>query len=67
MYTALNRLGYRCYHMYESSMNYRHRHMCCWLEAINFKVNGVGEPYYPEDFDKILQEYSVGLINILGL
>ncbi|CAG8954636.1 hypothetical protein HYFRA_00004556 [Hymenoscyphus fraxineus] len=60
MYTALNKLGYRSYHMLEAPKPYnkRYRHINCWREALNFKVHGIGQKYSPEDFDKLLQEYS---------
>ncbi|CAG8970810.1 hypothetical protein HYALB_00001597 [Hymenoscyphus albidus] len=60
MYTALNKLGYRSYHMLEAPKPYnkRYRHINCWREALKFKVHGIGQKYGPEDFDKLLQEYS---------
>lgn len=61
MMTALNQLGYQCYHMLETgnSRNIKERHALCWREALNYKVNGVGSAYGPKDFDKLLQHYSV--------
>jgi len=60
MYTAMNKLGLKCYHMIETAQwtNKSERHLLCWLEALQYKVNGIGAPYGPEDFDKILQRYS---------
>jgi hypothetical protein len=61
MMTALNQLGYRCYHMLETgnSQNIKERHALCWREALEYKVKGVGSAYGPKDFDKMLQHYSV--------
>jgi len=66
MYTALGTLGYRSYHMIEvpKPANKKNRHLNCWLEALQYKVNGVGQPYVPKDFDKILQDYSVRSISM---
>jgi len=41
--------------------NRKQRHAVCWREALSYKVHGTGEAYGPKDFDKILQNYSVGL------
>ncbi|TGO34127.1 hypothetical protein BHYA_0211g00110 [Botrytis hyacinthi] len=63
MYTALNKLGYRCYDFLEltprNKENSKLRHIACWLEALRYKVLGIGEPYHPAGFDKLLQGYSV--------
>ena len=63
MMTALNQLGYKCYHMLETGAaeNRKQRHAVCWREALSYKVHGTGEAYGPKDFDKMLQNYSVGL------
>ncbi|TVY84163.1 hypothetical protein LSUE1_G004051 [Lachnellula suecica] len=60
MMTALNQLGYKCYHMVETGAteNIKQRHCNCWREALNYKVHGIGKAYGPDDFDKILQNYS---------
>lgn len=64
MYSAFNKLGYRSYHMLEAAgpSNSKDRHINCWQEALDYKVYGVGKPYLPADFDKILQKYSVSLL-----
>ncbi|KAH8652663.1 hypothetical protein BGZ60DRAFT_533525 [Tricladium varicosporioides] len=61
MFTALNKLGYNSYHMLAAVIEPRSkadRHLLCWREALNYKVHGIGEPYSPADFDKILQYHS---------
>ncbi|EHK96657.1 hypothetical protein M7I_7637 [Glarea lozoyensis 74030] len=62
MYTALNKLGYKSYHMLAAVTEPRSvqdRHLVCWREALNYKVHGVGQPYTGADIDKILQYHSV--------
>ena len=46
--------------------NSKDRHINCWQEALDYKVYGVGKPYLPADFDKILQKYSVSLLFTIG-
>ena len=61
MMTALNQLGYKCYHMTEAGAteNIKQRHCICWREALKYKVYGIGKAYGPKYFDKMLQNYSV--------
>ena len=68
MYSAFNKLGYRSYHMLEAAgpSNAKDRHINCWQEALNYKVYGIGKPYLPADFDKILQKYSVSPLFTIG-
>ncbi|CAG8970818.1 hypothetical protein HYALB_00001606 [Hymenoscyphus albidus] len=58
MQTALNKLGYRSYHFTEAVKpdNRKFRHINCWAEALKRKATGIGKPYEPADFDKLLQE-----------
>ncbi|CAG8972291.1 hypothetical protein HYALB_00001690 [Hymenoscyphus albidus] len=61
MFTALNKLGYNCYHGLVAATDPRSRadrHLACWHEALNYKVYGIGRAYSPLDLDKILQYYS---------
>jgi Sulfotransferase domain len=60
LYTALNVLGYQCYHYLEIRNNQKHAHIRCWLEAMNAKVYGVGKAYGRDKFDKVLAKYNVG-------
>lgn len=65
--TALNQLGYKCYHMLETGAaeNIKQNHVICWREALSYKVYGTGKAYGPNDFDKILQNYSVSVYLVL--
>jgi hypothetical protein len=69
MFTALNKLGYKSYHMLAAvaePQSRKDRHLVCWREALNHKVHGIGKPYNGADFDKILQYHSVNLPNTLS-
>ncbi|KAL8864548.1 MAG: hypothetical protein Q9174_007311, partial [Haloplaca sp. 1 TL-2023] len=55
---ALNKLGYRCYHMQEVPNNRHNGHFWAWYEAMLAKFKGEGPMYTPQDLDKILQDYS---------
>lgn len=59
LYTALNKLGYRSYHMLETGNNKKDKHYDCWLEALTIKYYGKGKPYGRAEFDKLLGKYSV--------
>ncbi len=54
---ALERLGSGpVYHMREVGKN---RHQALWIEALDAKFEGRGEPYDRERFDQILGNYEV--------
>lgn len=54
---ALERLGIGpVYHMREVGKN---RHQALWIEALDAKFEGRGEPYDRERFDQILGNYEV--------
>ncbi len=59
MQAALNKLGYRCYHMAEVPNNKHKGHFWCWHEAMLAKFKGTGPKYTPPDFAKLLEDYSV--------
>jgi ribosomal protein L20 len=59
LYTALNILGYQCYHYIETRKNRKHKHIRYWLEVINANVNGIGKAYGRAGFDKVLAKYNV--------
>lgn len=56
MQTALQRLGYKCYHMVEAGNTRSFRY---WLEALEAKYENKGKPYRRSEFDKLLGQYSV--------
>lgn len=56
MQMALQRLGYKCYHMLEAGKTSRMGH---WLEGLKAKYEGQGKPFGRTEFDKLLQDYSV--------
>ena len=59
MKTALNKLGYHCYHMEQCLMNWKKYHPQYWLEALRAKYQGIGKPYGKSEFDKVLADYDV--------
>jgi Sulfotransferase domain len=59
LHTGLNILGYQSYHYLETRNNKKHKHIRCWLEALNAKLYGIGKPYGRAEFDKVLAKYSV--------
>ena len=56
MQRALQRLGYKSYHMMEAGYS---RTFPYWLEALKAKYAGEGKPFERPEFDKLLGEYSV--------
>ncbi|KAL2831271.1 hypothetical protein BJY01DRAFT_260600 [Aspergillus pseudoustus] len=58
MYTALNELGYKCYHMAEAALDYRNGSLKNWQEAIVAKYYDLGDQYKGKDFDKMLWAYD---------
>ena len=56
MQHALQRLGYKSYHMTEAGRNKAFNY---WLEALKAKYSGEGRPYQRAEFDKVLGDYSV--------
>lgn len=63
LYTALGKLGYKSYHMMDvgSSEARQNKHVLCWLEGMRAKLYGIGKQYGREEFDTILENYSVGV------
>lgn len=59
IYTALNKLGYNCYHMAEVPKNKGNKHFWYWYEAMVIKFYSKGKPYGPAELDKVLENYSV--------
>ncbi|KAL8830413.1 MAG: hypothetical protein Q9191_001442 [Dirinaria sp. TL-2023a] len=55
MQQALERLGYKSYHMSEA---YRNKAFDYWLEALKAKYDGQGRSYQREEFDKLLGDYA---------
>ncbi|CAL8574626.1 hypothetical protein XPA_000580 [Xanthoria parietina] len=55
---ALNKLGYRCYHMAEVPNNKKKGHFWCWHEAMLSKFKGTGPKYTPADLAQLLEDYS---------
>ncbi|KAI4112749.1 MAG: hypothetical protein LQ338_008279 [Usnochroma carphineum] len=56
MQHALQKLGYKSYHMIEGARN--PKAFSYWLEALKAKYAGEGKPYERPEFDKLLQNYS---------
>jgi hypothetical protein len=64
MFTVLDKLGYKSYHMLSAvtePRSQKDRHLICWREALNYKVHRIGKPYNGADFDKSLQYHSVNM------
>ena len=59
MQHALQKLGYKSYHMIEGARNLNA--FSYWLEALKAKYAGEGKPYGRTEFDKVLKNYSVGI------
>jgi hypothetical protein len=57
IYQALNVLGYRTYHFYETCM-VGITHMDVLTEAMRAKYLGIGKPYGKAEFDKWLGNYE---------
>lgn len=61
MQNALPTLGYKSYHMIEAL---RHpKAFIYWLEALKAKYSDQGKPYQRVEFDKLLGNYSVSVID----
>lgn len=60
MYTALQKLGFKSYHMGETFYNKEGSHPL-WLEALEAKYQGKGRPYGKAEFEKLLGKYDVRL------
>jgi len=59
MTTALNKLGYKTYHMtVTASAHASERHVLHWAEGLRIKVNKIGKPYGRAEFDKLLKFFS---------
>lgn len=57
----MEKLGYKAYHFREifSAEAKKDGHIWAWDEALKAKVDGEGQPFAKEEFDKILGRYSV--------
>jgi hypothetical protein len=56
----LEKLGYSVYHMSEACMKWQEKHLQLWEEALKAKFLSEGKPWTGDDFEKILQNYTVG-------
>ena len=56
MFTALDKLGYKSYHMTVAA---RARTSQYWLEALKAKIYNIGKPWGRVEFDKLLKDFSV--------
>jgi len=56
MQHALQKLGYKSYHMTEAGVNKAFNY---WYEALKAKYEAQGRPYRRAEFDKLLGNYSV--------
>lgn len=50
--TAIDKLGFHTYHMYEAMKN-PSRDLPLWTEAMTAKYRHQGKPYGREEFDKL--------------
>lgn len=57
IFTALEQLGYRPYHM-SKAIQAPKSNLDVWREGLNAKFHGIGNPWGREEFDKILGEYD---------
>ena len=58
MWVALQKLGYTPYHMAEAMRNPQ-RDFPLWMEALDAKYKGKGQPFGREEFDKLLADVDV--------
>lgn len=58
LFTALQILGYKPYHMAETAKN-ADVDMPCWIEGIEAKYIGKGKPWGREEFDKLTGRFDV--------
>ncbi|ORY08588.1 P-loop containing nucleoside triphosphate hydrolase protein [Clohesyomyces aquaticus] len=58
LWKALQKLGYKSYHMYECCTTDGAIGLDYWEEAIQAKYHGKGKPFEKKDFDKFLGEYE---------
>lgn len=59
MCDALEKLGYKSYHMKEAFVNFSRNHMAYWLKALSNKYAGRDRRYGQEEFEKLLEGYTV--------
>lgn len=59
MCDALEKLGYKSYHMKEAFANFGRNHMQYWHEALTSKYQNWDRKYEKADFDKLLEGYTV--------
>lgn len=59
---ALEKLGYRVYHMSECVMRWQEKHLHLFEEAQRAKLDGHGKLFTPAELDKILQNYTVSTV-----
>ncbi|BCS24050.1 sulfotransferase family protein [Aspergillus puulaauensis] len=58
LYTALNELGYNCYHMTECCLDFRNDSLLYWNKAIDVKRRGYGRELKRRHFDLMLWRYD---------
>lgn len=59
LYTALQKLGFKVYHMNEAVKSPR-TSFGCWTEAIHAKYHGDGTPFGRAEWDKLLGGFDAG-------
>lgn len=59
IYTALQNLGFRVYHMNEAVKTPK-TSFACWIEGVKAKFHGEGKPFGRAEFDKLLGDYDAG-------
>lgn len=64
LYTALQKLGYKPYHM-AVAMDSPKSSLGLWTEALQAKYEGKGKPWGREEFDKLLGDYD-GICDVPG-
>jgi len=59
MCDALDKLGYKTYHMKEAFANFSRNHMDYWHEALASKYAKRDRKYAKVEFEKLLEGYTV--------
>ena len=57
---ALEKLGYKVYHMEECVRRHKEQHLLLFEEAVRAKLDGDGKLWTGAELDKVLQNYTVG-------
>jgi hypothetical protein len=61
MKAALEKLGYKVYHMAECVTRWQEKHLHLFEEATRAKLLGQGKLWTGAELDKVLQNYTVGV------